>query len=272
MLVTLVPDISARHKLAAADIEAACTLKQILTWPHYAINAADGMRPFFVLEVGYCRLMEFPLREQRMLAVQVAENLTEEKKTEATTGMCGRRQSLQFGVRCSVNRRAYTNVEWVGRTHLLSKQTAELARRRCIDKLRHHIILTHNSSGFDERALLRLQLIELAGMYEARDHPTESPEQAIWTEAKKLRDDPQSQIPMLHKGFGPVRQVLDVFMTMLEDSEEHKELMEAAEQAVVRRLPGTLEHAFEVYADYCNDFLIHLQRKCRLPCLLVGIM
>lgn len=87
-----------------------------------------------------------------------------------------------------------------------------------MDTLAKSIILTHNPSGFDERALLRVQLIDLA------------------------------------KGFGPVRQMLDVLHTIHRDSNEHKELMEEAEQAGVRRHEATLGQAFKVHADCCSNF------------------
>lgn len=248
LLARMVDDDSALKKLAASDIEAAATLKEIQTWPQYAINAANGMRPVFIWEVGYCRYLRSS-GHLHWLSVKAAENLTEEKKREATAGMSGSQKKLQFGGRLSVNRRAYVNMERAGRLWFRSKATAELARKYCMRQLRNLIILTHNPSGFDERALLRVQLIELAELYEGL---ADSPEEAEWTAAKELLDDPVSDIPMFFKGFGPVRQVLDVLHTML------KQLREEAEEAGVRRLQATLKQAFKVHANYCNNPLIHL--------------
>ena len=261
MLAMMVDDDSALYKLAATDIEAAATLSRIQTWPHYAINAAKGMRPVFIWEVGYCRyiLHGDPESRQRLLSVQAAENLTGEMRREATTGMCGSQKSLQFGAgRLRVNSKAFDNMESASRRHVISQPTAELARKHCMEKLRNLIILAHNPSGFDERALLRVQLIELAELYEGFDCWADSPEEAVWTAAKELLNDPESDIPMFFKGFGAVRQVLDVLHTMLKDSDEHKQLMEEAKEAGVRRLQATLKQAFKVHADYCNNPLIHL--------------
>lgn len=170
MLAMMVGAYSAEYKLAATDIEAAATQKCIQTWPHYAINAANGMRPVFVWEVGYsiCWLLG-RCWSRRWLSVQAAENLTPEMKREATTGMCGSQNSLQFGAgRLRVNKKALENME-TDRTKMHSQPTAELARKFCMQKLRNLIILTHSPSGFDERALLRIQLIELAELYEGPD-------------------------------------------------------------------------------------------------------
>lgn len=258
MLAMTVRAYSALYKLAATDIEAAATQKCIQTWPHYAINAANGMRPVFVWEVGYSRcLLSGRHWSRQWLSVQAAENLTPEMKREATTGMSGSQKSLQFGAgRLRVNKKALEKME-TDRTEMHSQPTAELARKFCMQELRNLIILTHSPSGFDERALLRIQLIELAELYEGPDCLAEPPEEAVWTAAKKLLDDSASEIPMFFKGFGPVRQVLDVLHTMLKDSDEHKELMEGAEQAGVKRLGGTLEQAFKVHVDRSNKFPIH---------------
>lgn len=135
-----------------------------------------------------------------------------------------------------------------------SKPTAELARKSCMDTLAKSIILTHNPSGFDERALLRVQLIDLAELYERLDCMADTPEEAVWKAAKEMLDDAGSETPMFFKGFGPVRQMLDVLHTIHRDSNEHKELMEEAEQAGVRRLKATLGQAFKVHADCCSNF------------------
>lgn len=256
ILAMMIDDDSALYKLAAIDIEAAATLMQ--TWPQYAIYAGKGMTLIVVWEVGYCRYIRHddPERRQRDMSVQAAENLTEEMKREATTGMtlCGSQKSSRFGAgRLRVNLGAFANMGRAGRRHLRSQPTAELARELCMHKLRNLIILTHSPSGFDERALLRVQLIELAKLYKGLGCLAESPEEAIWTATKKLLDDPENKIPMFFKGFGPVRQVLDVLHTMLKDSDEHKEIMEEAEQAGVRRLRATLGQAFKVHAVCCSN-------------------
>lgn len=255
MLAIIVDDNSALYKLAAADIEAAATLKGVQTWPQYAINAAVGMRPICLLEMGYCRYSRYyePSSQQRVWSVQAAENLTAEKRREATTGMCGSQKSSQFGGRPGVNKKAFANIDKEGRKGVRSEPTAELARKYCMGLLANSIILTHNPSGFDERALLRVQLIDLAELYEGLDCMADTPEEAVWKAAKELLDDAESEIPMFFKGFGPVRQVLDVLHTMLRDSDEHKELMEEAEQAGVRRLQATLGQAFKVHADCCSN-------------------
>ena len=257
MLAIMVDHDSALYKLAAADIEAAATLKGVQTWPQYAINAAGGMKPICLLEMGYCRYARcYGPSSQRVWSVQAAENLTPEKRREATTGMCDSQKSSQFGGRLSVNKKVFANIDKEGRKGVCSKPTAELARKYCMDILANSIILTHNPSGFDERALLRIQLIDLAELYQGLDCMADTPEEAVWKAAKELLDDAESEIPMFFKGFGPVRQVLDVLHTMLRDIDEYmlEELMKEAEQAGVRRLKATLGQAFKVHADCCSNF------------------
>ena len=245
--------------LAAADIEMPTTRKGIQTWPHYANQAADGMRPVIpVVEVGYSLA-------SRTAAIQAADSLAQ--KEEACSGRCGNEPSKQYRQdrkAKNVNAAVFNHVESSDRKReQLSEQcTVELAHKRWMRKLSGQITFFHNTSGFDERALLRVWLVSEAELSKGCDNLRHSPEKEVWMAAERLLDTSE-EFPMFFKAFAPVRLLLNVLWDMLKNSTEddHKELLQRAASADLIRLQCKLEQACKVKACLLSSLYKHCTKN-----------
>ena len=232
-----------QHALAAIDIEKLTSVKGIETWIEYAIRAAQGMDSVIpVAEIGY--FIKSAAKAWKIVA-------TLKRKEEAMSGKTDTGEaSKQFRgdeKAKNVNRAVVTNAEDPSR-ELSEAETAGLAYQQCMADLDDKLIFAYNSTGFDERALFKVLLLEMAGLHQGPQNAAE----AVWQAAKQLLDGQcVGKIPPFLPVYQPVRQLLDVLWDMLKESPQHKALMQDAEQAGLKRIPGRLTEAFKVHADYC---------------------
>ena len=228
-----------RHALAALDIEKFATCIGVEKWPQYAKHAADGgMNPVIpVAEIGYAT-------EQATKAWKVLATLR--RKQEAMSGrMETGEASKQYGPDTNlkglnINKSVVNNFEDPSRK-LEEVETAELAYQLCMAELVGKLKLAYNSTGFDERALFKIQLIAKANLPKGHHRAAK----AVWEAGKQLLDKAR-EVPAFLPAFQPVRQLLKVLWNVLEQNLQYKALMERAGNAGLRRMSGTLDQAFKV--------------------------
>ena len=232
------------YKLASIDIEKATTRRSIETWPHYADHAADGMSPVIpVLEFGYAKRTPTGILSA---AIQAQETL--DKEREATTGMCGSMPSRQYrsdNKAIKVNTTTFRNVTSLTRVRKPRVEaTAIAALHSCLHGAGGRVILSHNLSGFDERACLKVMLMSEAKLHEGRDRLPSSLQETMWAATEQLLES--STLPALYQGFKPLRLLLNVLWRLLHRRTEHRNLMSRAKAADITQLPGSLEWVYVV--------------------------
>ncbi len=194
-----------QHALSAVDIEKFASCKGVQKGPQYATHAADGsMTPVIpVAELGYAT-------EQASKAWKILATLR--RKQEAMSGRTDSgKASKQFGPPTNtkglnINKSVVNGVEDPSRT-LEEVETAELAYWQCMAELVDTLKLVYNSTGYDERALFKIQLIAKANLPEGHQEAAK----AVWEAAKQLLDDSED-IPAFLPAFHFVRQLLKVLV------------------------------------------------------------
>ena len=240
-----------QHALSAVDIEKFASCKGVEKSPQYATHAADGsMDPVIPMaEIGYAT-------EQASKAWKILATLR--RKQEAMSGRTDSgKASKQFGPPTntkglSVNKSVVNGVEDPSRL-LEEVETAELAYRQCMAELVDTLKLVYNSTGYDERALFKIQLIAKANLPEGHQEAAK----AVWEAAKQILDDSED-IPAFLPAFHFVVQLLKVLWDELRANSHHELLMVCAEKAKVNRMSGKLNQAFKV----C--FIGKIEQVCKL--------
>jgi len=228
-----------RDALAAVDIEKFASRKGVERWLQYAIHAADGgMYPVISMaEIGFAT-------EQAAKAWKILATLR--RKQEAMSGRTDNGEaSKQYGPKTNtkglnINKSVVNGVEDPSRT-MEEVETAELAYQQCMAELVDKLKLVYNSTGYDERALFKIQLIAKANLPEGHRGASK----AIWEAAKQLLDNAED-IPAFLPAFHFVEQLLKVLWNELRGSIDHTLLMDRAEKAGVKRMSGKLNQAFKV--------------------------
>ena len=227
------------------------TRRDMQTWPHYADHAADNLEPLPLVEIG-CATRRGKYAVQAQIILDQAE--------EATTGKCG---SSDSNVYRSDPASEAVNTAVVRSTNRPDRQQPAVGKFPTsalyqVMERKEDIVgieppmLTHNLSGFDERACLRTRLTCRAELYMGRDNLPGgvSPQQAVLSAAENLLDS--SKLPVFYQGHRPLRLLLNVLGEVLLDSDEHRarcqDLMRRAKPKGIKRLPCTLELAYQVHA------------------------
>ena len=243
-------ELQAESQLVALDTEIFTTRAQIQTWPHYTRHAAGikGMRPIPVLEFGWATCSD-------KQAVQVQNTLAKAEQAKSGKNSDGS-QSKQFRNDTkskAVNRAAYDSVNRLGRQQARKSSRIEPRKAWALCKNQMEIvgaaanipILTHNSSGFDERACLRIELMSKAGLHTVDKRLHVDPQKAVWLAAEELLKSPT--LRAFYQGYRPLLLLLNVLWDMLQDSDKHKDLMGWVKKAEIKRLPCSLEWVFQVF-------------------------
>lgn len=231
-----------QHRWAAIDIEKFTSVKGIETWTQYAIRAAQGMDSVIpVAEIGY-------FTKAAAKAWKISATL--KRKQEAMSGLTDTGEaSKQFRgdkKAKNVNKAVVTNAEDPSREPS-EVETAWLAYQQCMADIDDKLVFAHNSTGYDERALFKILLLKMAGLHQGHQKAAEE----VWQAARQLLDGGGvEKIPPFLPVYQPVRQLLNVLWDMLKESPQHKVLIQDAEQAGLKKIPGRLTQAFKVHAAY----------------------
>ena len=229
------------YPMAALDIEKFTVQSGKETWPSWAELAAAGVSPVIpVLEFGYAWA-------GIVFAVQAQETL--DQAEEAKTGMCGSSLSGHYrndSKATAVNGRAVSNINNPARAKKpTTSRTARAALVRCLGRLARHSggapTLTHNSSGFDERACLKILLMP------GCESRVGSAQEQVWHAAEDILRGKGSVMPAFYPGYRPLRLLLKVLWQMLKQSSEHSELIRRAVKAKFTQLPLRLEWVSQVH-------------------------
>ena len=227
-----------KHKLGALDIEKLTLIKSLEKSHPSRLNKPATLLAEVksVAEIGVAT-------EQGTGACKVAETLA--KKDEATTGMAATGEPSPHyrtdSKAVNVNSRVFAGVEDSSRgPDFATAETAQLATERCLKQLDSKVILTYNSSGFDETPLYRALL---------GDSP-----QSIWQAVQQLLDT--DSIPAFCPAYWFVSLLASVLWKKLSSSSSnHKGLMQRAKLAKLKNAQKLqkMERAFEVQSLATHD-------------------
>ena len=119
---------------------------------------------------------------------------------------------------------------------------------RCFTAAELTPTLTHNSSGFDERACLKCLLMSRAELHPGCESLVGSPQEEVWNAANTmLQEQDSTLLPAFYQGYRPLRLLHTVLWGLLQQSNEHRDLMNSAIHAKIGRLPLQLEWVSEVH-------------------------